>query len=69
MNVYIFKTSVKKRDVKIVEPFLDKTFPNTHWNFDFDDCDRVLRIESDKDVSDLVCDSICKLGFLCAELE
>ncbi len=68
MNVYVFKTSLKKRDVKIVKPFLDDTFPNAQWNFDFDDCDRILRIESDKDVADLVCDCIGKLGFLCAEL-
>ena len=37
--------------------------------FRFDDCDKVLRIESDSDISDLVCKSISKLGFLCLELQ
>lgn len=69
MNVYVFRTSLNRRDVKFVKPFLDNSFPDVKWNFDFDDCDRVLRIESDKDVSDLVCESIGKLGFLCSELE
>lgn len=69
MNVYIFKTSLKKREVKFVKPFLDESFTSAKWNFDFADCDRILRIENNEDISDFVCKSISKLGFLCSELK
>ncbi len=69
MNVYVFKTSLQKRDVKFVKPFLEKYLPFTKWNIDFKDSDRILRIESQKDISAIVCNGINELGFLCSELE
>lgn len=69
MNVYVFKTSLNKRDVKFIKPILDKTIPDIKWNFDFEDCDRVLRIESDEDIVELVNDTIFKSGFFCLELK
>ena len=68
MNVYVFKTSLKKRDVKFIKLLLDKCLINAKWNIDFNDCDRILRIESQEDVSDLVRESMSKSGFLCSEL-
>ena len=69
MNIYVFKTSLNKRNVKFVKPVLDESFPDAKWNFDLEDCDRVLRIESNEDISDWVCKSIGELGFLCSELQ
>jgi hypothetical protein len=69
MNVYIFKTSVKKTDFKFLKPVLDKLFSNVKWNFDFADCDKILRIESEDNISSAICDNLNKMGYLCLELE
>jgi hypothetical protein len=69
MNVYVFKTSLKKRDIKFIKSFFDSLLPNANWNVDFKDCDRILRVESKNDISDLVCEHISELGFFCVELE
>jgi hypothetical protein len=69
MEVYVYKTSVKKSDFKFVKPFLEKLLLNEKWNFDFADCDKILRIESITNYSTNVCDSLMALGYLCEELE
>jgi hypothetical protein len=45
MEVLVFKTNVtSKKKVSKVSPLLT-SFPNIQqWNFDLDDCDKVLRI-------------------------
>jgi hypothetical protein len=68
MNVYVFKTSLKRQDIKFIKSFFDKVLPNTKWTVDFKDCDRVLRVESKSNISNLVCEYICELGFFCVEL-
>jgi hypothetical protein len=69
MNVYVFKTSVRKTDFKFVKPILDNLFSNVKWNFDFADCDKILRIESEDNISNSICDNLNKMGYLCLELE
>ncbi len=68
MNVYIFKTSLKKQNIKTIKPILDKAFPNVKWNIDFDDFDNILRIESEKNISISVCTCLTNIGFECLEL-
>ena len=49
--ITVFKTSVKtKIQVKVLKPHIDKILPKGKWNFDLEDCDRILRIDSEKDI-------------------
>ena len=47
-KVLVFKTSVAtKRDVRFIRPFIDELVNKSgRWNFDLEDCDNILRIES-----------------------
>lgn len=69
MTVYVFKTSVKKRDLKLLKPILDRLLVNTEWNFDFEDCDNILRIESGSNISNMICTCLTELGYVCVELD
>ncbi len=47
MTITIFITNVvKKRDSNFLVKELRRIIPNAKINFDLDDCDRILRIES-----------------------
>ena len=35
---------------KKLKPHIDKILPNAKWNFDLDDIDKILRIESEKNI-------------------
>ena len=49
--ITVFKTSVKtKTQIKVLKPHIDKMLPKGKWNFDLEDCDRILRIDSEKDM-------------------
>ncbi|MEO6818926.1 MAG: hypothetical protein ABI204_04315 [Ginsengibacter sp.] len=48
--ILIFKTSVKsKTQVKKLKPYFDKILQKAKWNFDLEDCDKILRIDSDEE--------------------
>lgn len=67
----ICKTSVqRKSDVVKLAPLLNKlTEGGGQWNFDLEDCDRVLRIDIySLDIEKLVL-MLRQEGFYCAELE
>ncbi len=68
MKVYVFKTSVSHSDLDSVERIIDTLIPHTQWNFDFDDCDNILRVVSKRDISEVVCTGLAKFGYLCQEL-
>ncbi|MEM9327603.1 MAG: hypothetical protein AAGA85_18190 [Bacteroidota bacterium] len=69
MNIYVFKTSIKPRDIETVNAMLLSLIPTSKWNYDLEDCDNILRIESTKDVVALVCSQLSNGGFYCEELE
>lgn len=50
--VEVFKTDVESRDqaTRIVQQ-LKKDFTNYRANFDLEDCDRILRIQSDEEIN------------------
>ena len=49
--IYAFKTSIKtKIQARKLKPHLDRILPGARWNFDLNDCDNVLRIDSDENV-------------------
>ncbi|TCL66716.1 hypothetical protein EV196_103129 [Mariniflexile fucanivorans] len=69
-TVLVFKTSIsKKRHIKTVQPFLNNLIgKNGFWNFDLQDCDNILRIETKIIKSDSICSVLNNHGFLCEEL-
>lgn len=68
--IFVFKTSVSsKKMVKRLTPLLYNSFPDAKFSFDIDDCDNVLRIESDLDVSERVINQLKVVGFDCEELK
>ncbi len=64
--IYIFKTSVDtKLKLELATARINQLLPMVKWNFDLEDCDNILRIDSDTDI----CDIIIQNGvFECVEL-
>ena len=69
MNIYVFKTNINQRDVRLVNSILRSVIPHSKWNFDLEDCDNILRIESRKDIAELVYYHLQTEGFICKKLE
>ncbi len=69
-TVLVFKTSVFTQvAVDMVQDLLDNLMhENERWNFDLEDCDRILRVESLGIKARDVEDELKKAGFLCVEL-
>lgn len=70
MEILVFKTNVtSKKKVSKVRPLLT-SFPNIHqWNFDLDDCDKVLRIVAKEMVPGSVETLLQAAGFDCQVLD
>ena len=67
--IYVFKTSVKtKKDVRKLKSSLNKLLRDAIWNFDLEDCDKILRIDSQIQISSAVVKSVQSIGFYCEEL-
>jgi len=68
--IHVFKTSVKNRtQIKKLKPVLDSNFQDIKWNFDLEDCDKILRIESKKNIGKKVINLLKRYHFDCIELE
>lgn len=68
--IYVFKTSVKtKVQAKKLKPHIDKMLPKAKWNFDFDDCDKILRIDSEENIISPIINLLKIHQFNCEELE
>lgn len=69
-TVLVFKTSVtKNKEIKIVQPTLNRLITeNDRWNFDLEDCDNILRVETQMVKADAVLKAIQYHGFYCEEL-
>ena len=69
-TVLVFKTSVKKkREVCQLGPLLDRLInPSGRWNFDLEDCDNILRVETPVIAPGLVIDTLREKGYWCEEL-
>lgn len=70
-QVLVFKTSVVTlNDVKSIEPLLNNLLAKTdRWNFDLEDCDKILRIEAEFVQPYLVIENLSRIGVSCSELE
>ena len=68
--IYVFKISVKtKMQAKKLKPHIDKILPKAKWNFDLDDCDKVLRVDSEENVILPIINVLKNHNFECEELE
>jgi hypothetical protein len=69
MVIYVFKTSVKGiKEVGQLKPHLNKLLKDAKWNFDLEDCDKILRIDSLEKRSKEVVELLQEKGFECEEL-
>ena len=69
MEVLVFKTSVEsQRGVEQLKPLLDCLAGEDSWNFALDDCDKILRIEGTREMSDATINLLTECGFDCREL-
>ncbi len=69
--IYVFKTSVKtKNQVKALKPHMNKLLRDEKWNFDLEDCDKVLRIDNEeKNITSEIIDLLNIHQFTCEELK
>jgi hypothetical protein len=70
MSVLVFKTSIyRKSDIKRIRPLLEKEIKmKGKWNFDLQDCDKILRIEGEGIEAYKVISLLSSAGFACEEL-
>jgi len=68
--ILVFKTSVQSiAEIDQLKPDLDALLTSTEkWNFDLEDCDRILRVESVVTSVDAVIELLSGRGVECAEL-
>lgn len=69
MDVLIFTTSVNKpEDVEQVQPILKSVQAIETWNFDLEDCDRILRVVSHDLPAQYIESLLNNAGYQCEEL-
>ncbi|WP_281232021.1 hypothetical protein [Flavobacterium gelatinilyticum] len=65
--IYVFKTSVDNSSkLELASALLHELLPESLWNFDLEDCDNILRVDSELDVTQLLLNNTI---FECVELE
>ena len=68
--VLVFKTSVNTTDqVDALRPLLDHTLGGGEWNFDLEDRDHILRVESGTVAGERITALLARYGHSCVELE
>lgn len=69
--VLVFKTSVQgDSDIDVLAPSLNVLLYNRgKWNFDLEDCDKILRIEGHALQCEEITILLSRLGYFCMELE
>lgn len=69
-EVYVFKTSVlNATDIAIISLHLNNYLQNFKWNFDLEDCDNILRVESKFDATRTIIEILTELNYHCEELK
>jgi len=65
--IYVFKTSVdSKAKFESASALLNELLPESQWNFDLEDCDNILRVDSELNVTALLQNNTI---FDCIELD
>jgi hypothetical protein len=53
--IYIFKTSVDtKLKFELATVLVNELLTNAVWNFDLEDCDNILRIDSETEITESI---------------
>lgn len=68
MEVLIFKTNLTRQRQSIVDNALAGLRGLIRWTVDYEDCDRVLRIESEYVSAQVVMERLSQVNVLCREL-
>ena len=68
--IFVFKTSVKSKiQIKKLKPHIEQKLPNAKWNFDLQDHDKILRIDTNEDVVLTIKKLLKSHNFYCEELD
>jgi hypothetical protein len=68
--VEVYKTNVQYRETaEMIVSELVEAFPGSIINFDLDDCDKILRVESEADIFSEAAEIMKTKGFVCEALE
>ena len=68
--IYVFRTTVSSsKDIKELETYIEGLFPQSKWNFDLEDCDKIFRIESNENIPKWIVYLFQIFDFECEELE
>ncbi|RCH55593.1 hypothetical protein DJ568_06790 [Mucilaginibacter hurinus] len=68
-HILVFKTSIKTRDdLYNLQEALTGNPDITEWSIDLEDCDKVLRVVSEKLSPVQIIDIVNQHGYLCIEL-
>ncbi len=67
--IEVYKTNVQEigQSLLIVEKLLEH-FPNSHINFDLEDCDRILRVHASSISNQRIIELLDSYGFHCEVL-
>ena len=69
MNIEAYKTDVKtKEEAKFIVALLQFVISDCIMNFDLDNSDHILRIETNRDIKEMVYGVFNKQGFYCQKL-
>lgn len=68
MNILIFKTNIEKNRAGDISPVLNASGGIHKWSIDHEDCDKVLRVESEILTEYDVIDIVSTAGFHCEEM-
>jgi hypothetical protein len=67
--VSVFKTSISVQDEMRLKPVLDSWSRILKWNTDLEDCDNILRIESQDDINQDITTILHAHNLACVELQ
>lgn len=68
--IFVFKTSVKtKLQIKALKPHIDKVLPKAKWNFDLQDTDNILRVDSEENIVSPIIHLLHTHNHTCEELK
>lgn len=67
--ILVFKTNINSpKKANVVSQQLQQ-LPDIAWNFDLEDCDRILRVVTETDHTQKIIDLLGQVNLACAELE
>ena len=68
--IEVFKTDIRnKTTAKAILKTLKQSFPTSTFNFDLNDCDKILRTESKYNINQQIIEVIDNQGFRCEILK